>query len=170
MSHFVNTDKIRKDYENWLRVIVLINYAGKRLCYEILHMKEDLPCDGGQLYWKLEPYKNKMHFRIHAGVLCPSNKVIDEKKFDLLVYATLIYYMFGDKYEKLLRDVGDMRNEIFIMQDESICKADFEQMWSDACNMLLKYDFDIELLKTLKTCDLFSVDEYRGIFEFLLFS
>ena len=74
---------MQKAYENWLRVVVLINYAGKRLCYKILHVKEHLPCDGGRLYHKLEPYKNKMHFQIHAEILCPSNEVIDEKKFDL---------------------------------------------------------------------------------------
>ena len=157
---------MRQHYENWLRVVVLINYAGKRLCYEILHVKEELPCDGEQLYCKLEPYKNKMHFQIHAEILCPSNEVIDEKKFDLLVYRTVIYYMFGDKYKKVLRDVRNMRNEIFHMQDESICKADFEQLWNGACDMLLEHDFDLELLKILKTCDLFSVEEYRGYFIF----
>ena len=161
---------MHKDYENWLRVVVLINYAGKRLCYDILHVKEHLPCDGGELYCKLEPYKNNMHFQMIAEILYPSNKVIDENKFDLLVYAILIYCMFGDKYENLLHDVGNMRNEVFHMQDESICKANFEQLWNDACKMLHKHDFNMELLKILKTCDLFSADVYRGIVKFILFS
>ena len=168
--HIFNAVKVRKDYENWLRVVTLINYAGKRLCYEILHLKEYLPYDGAQLYWKLERYKNNMHFQMHREILSPPSKIIDEKKFDLLVYATIIYYMFGDKYEKLLHDVGDMRNEIFHMQHESICKAEFEQLWNDACDMLLKHDFNVNSLKIMKTYDLFSVEEYRGILEFISFS
>lgn len=165
----VNIDKMRKDYENWLRVIVLINYAGKRLCYEILHVRENLPCDGAQLYCELEPYKNSMDYQMHEEILFPSNKVVDEKTFGLVVYAMIIYHMFDDKYEKLLDDVGDMRNEIFYMQHESICQADFEQLWNEACDMLCKHGFDVELLKTLKTSDLFSVEEYRGILEFISF-
>lgn len=168
VSHIVNEEKRHRDYENWLRVVVLINYAGKRLCHEILHLKEHLPCDGGQLYGKLEPYRNDMHFQIYEEILCPSNKVIDEKKFDLLIYATLICHMFGDKYKKLLHDVVNMISKIFHMQDKSIRKADFEQLWNDACDMLLKYDFDIDLLKILKTCGLFSKEEYRGILESIL--
>ena len=161
---------MRKDYENWLRLVVLIDYGGKHLCYKILHEREHLG-DGSELYQKLHDkiHKNKLHYRIHKEILCPSNKVIDEKKFDLLIYATVIHYMFGNKYKKLLEDVGDMRNEIFHMPDESICQADFEQLWTKVCNMLCKHDFHIELLKTLKTCDLFSVGDYTGIFGFISF-
>ena len=159
---------MRKDYENWLRVVGLIDYAGKRLCYEILHTKENLPCDGGELYCELERYKNNLHYQLYEEILCPSDKVIDEKKFDLLVYTTIIYYMFGDKYDKLLNDVGDKRDEIFHMQDESFCKANFEQLWLGACRMLDEHKFpNMKLLETLKTCDLFSVEEYKGILEFV---
>ena len=161
---------MRKDYENWLRLVVLINYVGKRLCSEILHVKEHLPCNGAQLYCELEPYKNSMDYQMHEEILFPSNKVIDEKKFDLRVYAMIIYHMFDDKYEKLLDDVGDMRNEIFYMKHESICKMDFEQLSKDTCDMFHKHGFNIELLKTLKTFDPFSVEVCRGILEFISFS
>lgn len=154
---------MRRDYENWLRVITLIICAGKRLCYEILHMIEGLPCDGKELYHELECYKNNIHYRIHEEILSPLSKVIDETKFDLSVYATVIYYKFGDKYEELLEDVGDKRNEIFHMQDELIHSVDFELLWKDACNMLSKHNFNTDLLKILKDCDLFSAGEYQGI-------
>lgn len=161
---------MHKDYENWLRVVGLIDIAGKRLCYEILHVKEQLPSDGGQLYCKLECHKNNLHYQCYEEILCPPNKVIDEKKFDLLIYTTIIYYMFGDKYDKLLDDVGDMRDDIFHMEHESICKADFEQLWNNVCCMLQKHEFhDMELLKTLKTCDPFSAEQGKGILEFISF-
>ena len=160
---------MRRNYENWLRVITLVNCAGKRLCYEILHINERLPCDGGKLYAELECYKNNMHYRMHEEILCPSNKVIDETKFDLLVYATVIYYKFDDRYEELLEDVGDMRNKIFHMPHELICQTELEILWDDACDMLRRHNFDTELLKVLKNCDLFSAEEYQGILEFVSF-
>lgn len=71
---------MRTDYENWLRLVVLIDSAGRRLCYEILHTKEQLPVDGAQLYCRLQSYKSNMHFQIYEEILSPSNKIIDEKK------------------------------------------------------------------------------------------
>ena len=157
-----------KKYKNWLRVVGLIQYAGKQLCHKILHIEEKIPCDGKEIYRRLERYKNNLHYKLYEEILCPPNKVIDEKRFDLLVYTTIIYYMFGDKYDKLLEDIGNMRDEIFHMQHDSICNTDFEQRWNEACYMLHEHKFDdIELLKTLKTCDPFSVEEYKGIMEFL---
>ena len=153
---------MRTDYENWLRLVVLIDSAGRRLCYEILHTKEQLPVDGAQLYCRLQSYKSNMHFQVYEEILSPSNKIIDEKKFDLLVYTVVIQFMFGVKYKELLQDVRDMRNKIFHMKDVSICSTKFEQLWSDACNRLCKTGFHIELPNILRYCDLFSVEEYRG--------
>lgn len=167
----ISADITRKNYEKWLCMVGLIEHAGKRLYHEILHTKEGITSDGGQLYCKLEHRKNGMHYQFHGESLCLSNKIIDEKKFNLLVYMTLIYFICGSKYHELLNDVGDMRNKIFHMRDESICKADFEQLWNEACCKSHEYKFpDKELLKTLKTCDRFSVGEYKGILEFKSFS
>ena len=109
-----------------------------------------------------------MSYQIHKKVLCPSSKIIDESEFDLMIYATVIYLMFGTKYHKLIYDVREMRNKIFHMKDESICTANFKQLWSDACVMLHKHGFDIELFKNLRNCDLSSVEEYKGILDFFL--
>ena len=155
--------KMREDYENWLCLVVWMDSAGKRLCYEILHTKEQQPVDGAQLYERLQKYKNNMHYQIYEEVLCPSNKIIDEKKFDLLVYTVVIHFMFGIKYKELLQDVRDMRNKIFHMKDVSFCSTEFEQLWSDACKTLRKPGFHIELPNILWRCDMFSVEEYRGI-------
>lgn len=165
---------MHKHYENWLRVVALIDYAGKRLCHEILHIKEGLPLDGENLYRELEIYKDDMHFEIYEEILCPPDKVIDENKFDLLVYTIVIYHRCGARYKKLLDEVGDLRNEVFHMQDESICTADFQELWRKAydmlCNYDCDYDFDTESLNFFKNCDLFSLEVYKGILEVLLFS
>ena len=83
VPHFAKITETTKDYVNWLRVLILINSAGKRMCYDTLHRKEQLPDDGAQLYSKLEIYKINMHYQMHEEILCPSDKIIDESKFDL---------------------------------------------------------------------------------------
>ena len=150
-------------------MVVLINSAGKSLCYDILHEKEQIPPDGAQLYSKLEECKNKMNYPINKDILCPSSKVIDESKFDLMTYATVIHLMFGTKYSNFIDDVREMRNSIFHMKDKCICSGNFNQLWCDAWNMLQKYGFDTKLFINLSTCDLSSLKEYKGILDFLLF-
>ena len=148
--------------------MVLINYAGKSLCDEILHEKEKLPRDGAKLYNELKKYKDDMHYQIHKDILCPSDEIIDESKFNLMIYAVVVHLMFGStvEYEKLINDVRDMRNKIFHIKDVSTCTTKFEQLWSDASDMLTRHSFDIKSLDVLRTCDLYSVGELRGILEF----
>ena len=134
-----------------------------------MHTKEQIPPDDAELYSKLESCKNKMNYQINEEILCPSSKITDESEFDLMIYATVIHLMFGTKYNKLIYDVREMRNKIFHMKDESICNANFKQLWINACVMLRKHGFDTKLFKNLMTCDLSSVEEYKGILDFLSF-
>lgn len=158
---------MRKDYENWLRLVVLINYAGKSLCGKVL--KKERIHDGAELYSKLEIHKDKIHFQIHEEIFCPSDKIIDETNFDLMIYGAAIHLLFGAKYKELIYEVRDRRNKIFHMTDESIYGAEFTELWSSASTMFMKYDFDIKPLDDLRTCDLSSVEELRDILEFSSF-
>ena len=160
--YIAETTKARRCFENWLRLVALINSAGKYLCYEILHEKEMLT-DGAQLYFELEKYKKKMHYQIHKEIFCPPNKIIEEEKFDLKIYAAVIHMMFGAKYKELIHDVRDMRNKIFHMKNKSIYTADFEQLWSDASVMLCNYGYDVKLVGVFRTCDLSSSEMHKGI-------
>ena len=83
-----------------------------------------------------------------------------------MIYGAVIHLLFGSKYEDLIYDVRDRRNEIYHMPDESICAAEFKKLWSQAGNMLWKHGFDIESLDDLRTCDLSSTEELKGISEF----
>ena len=161
--------RTRKDFDNWLRLVVLINYAGKSLCDEILHEKEKLPRDGAKLYDELKKYKDDMHYQIHKDILCPPDEIIDESKFNLMIYAAIVHLKFENtvEYKKLIDDVRDMRNKIFHIKDVSNCTTKFEQLWSDASDMLAGHSFDIKPLDVLRTCDLYSVKEHGGILEFL---
>lgn len=148
--------------ENWLRLVGLINYAGKSICYDILHTKKGIK-DGEELYSKLIEYETNMHYQIHNEVFCPSDKTIDESKFDLLMYTTVIQIMFSTEYNDFIYDVTNMRNDIFHMKNISISMLDFQQRWIHANNMLKKYGFDVKSIGPLKTCDL---RKCEGIFYF----
>ena len=168
-SYSVDSTGTRKDFDNWLRLMVLINYAGKSLCDEILHEKEKLPRDGARLYDELKKYKDDMHYQIHKDILCPPDEIIDESKFNLMIYAAIVHLKFENtvEYKKLISDVRDIWNNIFHMKDVSTCTNKFEQLWSDASDMLAGHSFDMKSLSVLRTCDLYSVKEHGGIWEFL---
>ena len=55
------------------------------------------------------------------------------------------------------------------MTDESIRAANFNEVWTEAGTMFSKHGFDIKSLDDLRTCDLSSVEELKGILEFLSF-
>ena len=157
---------IIKDCENWLRLAAFVDFVARKLFYEILHTKENLPLDGSVLYCELQKHKSKLHFQIHKEVLCPSSEIIDESQFDFLTYITVIRLMFGRKYKNLLRNVMFMRKKVFDMTDVSIDKVEFNQLWDEIFFMLEMFwreGFDIPFPMDLKTCDLVSIKESTGI-------
>ena len=58
-------------YENWLRVVILIDVAGRRLCREILRREEKSSLNGAQLYHKRRHYKDRMYYNMYKKTLCP---------------------------------------------------------------------------------------------------
>ena len=148
--------------------MVLINYAGKVLCDDILHEKKEVTRKGADLYKKLKKYENEMDYQIHKNILCPSDKIVDESKFDLMIYAAVVNLMFGDtdEYDNLIDDVIDMWTKIFYMKDVSICTTKFEQLWKDACDMLTEHGFNKESHFVLR--NLSSNKEFKGILDFII--
>ena len=159
----VKTTKTRNDYENWLRLVVFVNFGGKTLFNKIIYEKEQFSRDGCQLYSKLATHTNKLQYQLHEEILCPSNEIIDESKFDLKIYALVIYLLFGTKYKQLIYEVRDKRNKIFHMADELICEAQFDKLWNEIRDMLRKRKFGIQSLDYLKTCDLSPTEDLKGI-------
>ena len=48
---------ISEEYENWLRLMTLVDFAGRSLCRDVLFKIEKLPEDEVQLFKVLEPLK-----------------------------------------------------------------------------------------------------------------
>ena len=76
-------NKLIEEYGNLLHLITFIDNAGRILCQNILHKKENVPDDGEGFYSMLQKHKNRMPFQIHEQILDPSDYFIDERKFDL---------------------------------------------------------------------------------------
>lgn len=163
------TEENREKYEYWLRVVASIDHAGKKLCSDILHVNGRLPKDGKELYDQLEKYQKNFQYKIHEEILSPSDKFINEKKFDLLIYAIVIDSIFGDEYDSLLDDVGDLRNKIFHMEDKKICTTESEEMWGEASDVLCKHGFVTKPDNALKFPNLHSYEEYKGNSDFIYF-
>ena len=140
------------------------------MCYEILHTEEKLSPGGAALYCELQKYDSDMHFRIHEEIFSPSNKFIDESKLNPLTYTTIIRIMFGEIYMEHLNEMMAMRNEIFLIKDVLTCTEEFEQLWNtvySAFDKLCKGRYCMKLLNEFKTCDLFSVESYKGIYIYI---
>ena len=144
-----------KEYEKWLRVATLIDFAGRKLCHSVLHNKENLPIDGAKLYKKLEGFKTKIcRFKDQQEILCPSNGITDESKFDLTLYTSIIENLFPKKYDSLVADLRNSRNRESHRGSKNLSSIEFDQLWFDTMQMLQKHGFDMQLVGNLKTCDL----------------
>ena len=156
---------MKEHYLNWLRLVVLIDSAGKQLCREILRKEKDFSFDDAKSYSELQNCEKTRHRQLHQHIIDPSNKMIDETQFDLADYIMLILSVFGSSYFELLHDVIERKNKIFHIEDLSECTKKFEQLWKDACNWFHANGIDEKLLSELKICDLLTIKECKGILK-----
>ena len=49
-----------QEYRNWVRVFVLIDYNGGKLCLDVLFIKGNWPIDGVNLHRRLEPEHSRI--------------------------------------------------------------------------------------------------------------
>ena len=99
-SPTLKTSKIHTCYENGLCVVVLIDVAGRQLCREILRREEKSSLNGAHLYHKRRCYKDRIHYNIYEKIVCRESQILDESKFNLLIYAAVIYFLCGAKYNE----------------------------------------------------------------------
>ena len=147
-----------QDSEKWLRLVTLMDYAGTVLCKDVLHTKEGLPYDGAQLYHKLLPFKDKMQFNDQKEILCPSNEITDESKFDITLYTGLIRAMFKQKHNSLINDLIAKRNHLYHMANKNLSEKEFEDEWNNVCSTLENHGFT-EAVQDLKIDDLLKIEK-----------
>ena len=160
----VANNNLFQDYEKWLRLATLIDFAGRHLCHTVLHAKEHLPTDGAELYKELEGFKSKIcRYKDQQEILCPSNGITDESKFDVTLYTNIIEKKFPKRYDSLVTDLRNARNTECHRGNKKISDSEFNQLWNDTTQMLQKHGFDIQLVGSLRTCDLSSDNQFKDI-------
>ena len=118
---------------------------------------------------KLMQINNFLHLRLESS---NTQSTGTRKDFDnLVVLINSAGKSLCDKImlgkEQLINDVIDLRNKVFDMKDLPTFTTRFEQLWSDASNMLPEHSFNIKSINFLETCELYSVGEHKGILEFV---
>ena len=150
-----------KCYEKWLRLMTLIDHAGKKICHDLLFITERLPEDEKLLYSFLK--NNEFDIkpnRDQRSILYPHNHCTDKSKFDISLYIRIIQGLCGSKYEKYLDNLRKLRNRLFHAGCTNFTEADFKMLWSDASNILKWYNFDMSSVAGLKDCEFSLPQEY----------
>ena len=155
---------ISQEYENWLRLTTLFDFAGRSLCRDVLFNKENLPEDEVELFKVLEPLKSRIcRFQVQKEILCPSTGKTDQSKFDVTLFTSIIDVKYGNKYRLLVNDLRKARNELFHKGDKSISDFHFNQLWNDTSQMLVKHGFDPILVDDLKEFNRVSLQKFSDI-------
>lgn len=159
-----------KQHERWLRIATLIDFAGRKLCLEVLHRKEHLPTDGALLYHMLKPYKSKIaRFADQVNILCPPNGIVDVSKFDLTLLTSIIETLFPGKYDNLVKGVRRARNREYHRGDKRLSDNEFHDLWEETEQMLQNHGFDLRLVGDLKTCDLSNDCKFKDVAMHIFF-
>ena len=160
----VAMDNLSQEYENWLRLTILIDLSGRNLCHNVLFVQEQLPTDGKLLYKELETVS--CQYKDQREIISPSSGITDCNKFDVTLYTRIIKEKFGNKYNSLVTDLRDARNKLSHTGKKEIPDKEFNQLWNDTTDMLQKHNFDLALVDGLKTSDIFLHKQFRSIATF----
>ena len=157
-------EDISQEYENWLRLTTLVDFAGRTLCRDVLFNKETLPKDEVELCKELEPLKSKIcRYPDQEKTLCPPSGKTDYSKFDVTLFTSIISVKYGNKHKPLVDDLRKARNDLFHKGDKSLSDSDFNQLWTDTSQMLVGHGFDPTLVDAVKECDCSSLQKFKGI-------
>ena len=160
----VAMDNLSQEYENWLRLTILVDFSGRNLCHNVLFVQEQLPTDGKLLYNELESVS--CHYNDQCEILRPTSGITNCDKFDVTLYTKVIKGKFGNKYDSLVNDLRDARNKLFHTGKKEIPDKEFNQLLKDTTDMLQKHNFDFSLVDGLKMSGIFSHKQFRNIATF----
>ena len=162
-------DILWKSYEKWLRIMTLVHYGGKKICYKLLHSKEYFPSDGSKFYVYLSFWRQEIKPEGHqVEILFPANEITDETNFDISLYTRIIQGIYGKKYKKLVQHLRTLRNSEFHRGKIHLTAVEFEKIWANTLNILRLHDFDVDSVAGLKDCKFSPPQEYaESLFNFI---
>ena len=145
-------------YRKWCRLVILLHEGGEIVCKDILcKIGVTNVTDGVEIYQKLEPYKEtiKKMRGYQKKVLLPDNKVIDTAKLDFALNTHIIEILDTGKKHLSIKELRDMRNELFHMPDHQrdMAEEQFNKYWDQISQVLICLGYNMNLLIGLKTVD-----------------
>ena len=165
-------DNISKEYDRWLRVMILIDYGGRQVCQNILFNQEELPMDGVGLQNELLHLRN-LNKNQREKVFPSNGEPPDYKTFDVTLLTDIIRAKFGARYRSVVHDLKHWRNEIFHRGNKGLSIDEFRQLWRNISDMLQHHGFDLGSIKfkpirDLEVYDIILHQDYRHIIEFIV--
>ena len=155
-------DNLIHEYRNWVRLFILIDHGGRQICRDVLFKNEKLLTDGVQLYKKLQPLRSKIcQFKSQRQIIFSPSGFTNHNDFDLTLFTRIIEVLFGKKYESLVEDVRNARNQESHRGNKELSDADIDKLWDRTADMLKKYNFGVSLVDGLKDGDPFSDHRFK---------
>ena len=153
-------DNVNKEYRNWVRLFMLIDYSARKPCSDVLFKKGKRPTDGVQFYRRLECEQSRIcQFVDEHQILCLFSRFRNHGDFDLALFMRIIEMIFGSKYESLVKDLRTLSNR----ESKELSNTDFGTIWKCLADILQNQGFDLSLVDDLKDCDLFSDQQVQDI-------
>ena len=146
-------------YTRWCRLLILLDQGGKSICSDILFkLGIKNAKDGAEIYSKLKPHREKikkMGF-YHQETLLPNNGVIDKDKVDISLSTHIIQILDKKNTYSLITELRIMINRLLLLPEwkRDITEQQFEDSWAKISELLHNLDYNVNLIKGLKTEDL----------------
>ena len=160
---------IWKKFGKWCRLIILIHRGGEFVCKDILSQKMGIKdtTDGAEIYRKLKPYEKKIKTMAidQQKALLPDNEVTDTIKMDLSLITCIIQILDTTQNYPLIAELRLKRIELFHLAE---CKRDlteqlFNEHWDKISQSLTNLQYNIDLMKELKTEDPLSQEHEKTL-------
>ena len=100
-----------------------------------------------EFYKRLEPEQPRLcWFKNQRQVLCPSSEITNHSDFYLTLLTGIIEVIFGSKYESLVKDMRNLRNEECHRSNKELPDISIDNLWKYSAKMLEKYSLDLSLV------------------------
>ena len=142
-------DNVNKEYRNWVRLFMLIDYSGRKPCSDVLFKKGKRPTYGVQFFRRPECEQLRIcQFTDEHQIF---SRFRNHHDFHLGLFMRIIEIIFGSKYESLVKVLRTLSNR----DNKELSDTDFGTLWKCSGDILQNQGFDLSLVDDLKDCDLF---------------
>ena len=153
-----------KEYRNCVQDFIVIDYSARKLCSNVLFKKEMWPTDGVELYRRQESEQSRIcQLNNEYQILCLSGGFIDHHDFDVTFFTRVIEIIFGSKYQSLLKDLRNSRNQECHKSNKELPNTELEAFWKCTADILQNHGFNLSLGDEFKDYDLFLDQRVQGI-------